>query len=214
VLVIRGHEVLRQFDALLGQTALLMLREMGVAIESSCRGAQLVRLPEGTFELELHDGRRLGPLDSVIWAVGRVPNVEELALSRAGVHTDPARVHCDRRIPGDECGGDLRGRRCHRPHTAHAGRHRSGQTPEPIACSAASRSGGSTTTWCPTVIFGHPPIGSIGLSEAQARARHGSAVRVYTSSFVPLYHAMTVRKPHTHMKLVTVGRRSASSAPM
>jgi glutathione reductase (NADPH) len=57
----------------------------------------------------------------------------------------------------------------------------------------------------PTVIFGHPPIGSIGLSEAQARARHGPAVRVYISSFVPLYHAMTVRKPHTHMKLVTVG---------
>jgi glutathione reductase (NADPH) len=57
----------------------------------------------------------------------------------------------------------------------------------------------------PTVIFGHPPIGSVGLSEAQARARHGQAVRIYTSTFVPLYHAMTVRKPHTHMKLVTVG---------
>jgi glutathione reductase (NADPH) len=57
----------------------------------------------------------------------------------------------------------------------------------------------------PTVIFGHPPIGAIGLSEAKARELHGTAVRVYTSTFVPLYHAMTVRKPHTHMKLVTVG---------
>ena len=57
----------------------------------------------------------------------------------------------------------------------------------------------------PTVIFGHPPIGSVGLSERQARERHGAAVRIYVSTFVPLYHAMTVRKPHTHMKLVTVG---------
>jgi glutathione reductase (NADPH) len=58
----------------------------------------------------------------------------------------------------------------------------------------------------PTVIFGHPPIGAVGLSEAQARERHGQAVHIYTCQrFVPLYHAMTVRKPHTHMKLVTVG---------
>ena len=45
----------------------------------------------------------------------------------------------------------------------------------------------------------------MGLSEAQARERHGEAVHIYTSTFVPLYHAMTIRKPHTHMKLVTVG---------
>jgi glutathione reductase (NADPH) len=57
----------------------------------------------------------------------------------------------------------------------------------------------------PTVIFGHPPIGAVGLSEAEARARHGADVKIYTSTFVPLYFAMTSRKPHTHMKLVTVG---------
>jgi glutathione reductase (NADPH) len=57
----------------------------------------------------------------------------------------------------------------------------------------------------PTVIFAHPPIGTVGLSEEQARARHGEAVRVFTTSFVPLYHSMTNRKPRSHMKLVTVG---------
>jgi glutathione reductase (NADPH) len=204
VLVIRGHEVLRQFDALLGQTALLMLREMGVAIESSCRGAQLLRLPEGTLELELHDGRRLGPLDTMIWAVGRVPNVEELALSRAGVHTDPQGfIATDEFQATNAAGiyavGDVTGRIPLTPVAIAAGRRLSdrlfgGQPQRRLDYDLV-----------PTVIFGHPPIGSIGVSEAQARARHGSAVRVYTSSFVPLYHAMTVRKPHTHMKLVTVG---------
>jgi len=58
-----------------------------------------------------------------------------------------------------------------------------------------------------TVVFSHPPIGTVGLSEQDARARHGDAVKVYTSSFVPMYHAFTRRKPHAHMKLVTLGEQ-------
>ncbi len=58
----------------------------------------------------------------------------------------------------------------------------------------------------PTVIFSHPPIGTVGLTEAEARGRHGEEVKVYTRSFVPMYHAITARKPKTLMKLVTVGR--------
>ena len=54
-----------------------------------------------------------------------------------------------------------------------------------------------------TVVFSHPPIGTVGLSEQDARARHGDAVKVFTSSFVPMYHAFTTRKPRAHMKLVT-----------
>jgi glutathione reductase (NADPH) len=204
VLVIRGQEVLKQFDALLGQTALLMLREMGVGIESSCRGAQLVRLPQGGLELELHDGRRLGPLDTVIWAVGRVPNVEELALNRAGVHlTTEGYIATDdfqaTNAPGIYAVGDVTGRIPLTPVAIAAGRRLAdrlfgGQPQRRLDYDIV-----------PTVIFGHPPIGAVGLSEAQARARHGQAVRIYTSTFVPLYHAMTVRKPHTHMKLITVG---------
>lgn len=203
-LVIRGQEVLKQFDALMGQTALLMLREMGVAIESSCRGAQLVRLPQGSLELELHDGRRLGPLDRVIWAVGRVPNVEELALSRAGVHLNPegfiaTDAFQETNAAGIYAVGDVTGRIPLTPVAIAAGRRLAdrlfGGQPERRL----------DYDIIPTVIFGHPPIGSIGLSEAKAREQHGAAVRVYKSTFVPLYHAMTVRKPHTHMKLVTIG---------
>jgi glutathione reductase (NADPH) len=58
----------------------------------------------------------------------------------------------------------------------------------------------------PTVIFGHPPIGTIGLTEPEARARFGAQnVKVYTSGFVPLYHALTAHKPRAQMKLVTAG---------
>jgi glutathione reductase (NADPH) len=58
----------------------------------------------------------------------------------------------------------------------------------------------------PTVVFGHPPIGTVGLTEDEARVQYGDeAVTVFRSGFVPMYHALTTRKPRTEMKLVTVG---------
>jgi glutathione reductase (NADPH) len=56
------------------------------------------------------------------------------------------------------------------------------------------------------VIFGHPTIGTVGLSEEAARADFGSdAVKVFKASFVPMYYAPLTRKPRCDMKLVTVG---------
>jgi glutathione reductase (NADPH) len=58
----------------------------------------------------------------------------------------------------------------------------------------------------PTVVFGHPPIGTVGLTEEEARLKYGDAgVTVFRSGFVPMYHALTTRKPRTEMKLVTAG---------
>jgi glutathione reductase (NADPH) len=57
----------------------------------------------------------------------------------------------------------------------------------------------------PSVVFSHPPIGTVGLSEADARMRYGDAVKVFTSTFMPIYHVLTPRKPREHMKMVTVG---------
>ncbi|MEO1576144.1 MAG: glutathione-disulfide reductase, partial [Pseudomonadota bacterium] len=57
-----------------------------------------------------------------------------------------------------------------------------------------------------TVVFSHPTIGTVGLTEPAAREEHGDdAVKVYTSSFTPMYHQLTERKTKAHMKLVTVG---------
>lgn len=204
VLVIRSATVLKQFDALLGETALLMLREAGVDIASDCRGAALTRGADKSLRLELHDGRCLAPLDTVIWAVGRVPNVEDLALERAGVRLDACGFIATDEFqatsaPGIYAIGDVTGRIPLTPVAIAAGRR------------LADRLFGAQPDRkldydiVPTVIFGHPPIAAVGLSEAAARARHGDAVKVYMSSFVPLYHAMTTRKPHARLKLVTVG---------
>ena len=57
----------------------------------------------------------------------------------------------------------------------------------------------------PTVVFTHPPIGTVGLTESEARLKYGDAVKVYIADFTPMYHALTTRKTHTDMKLVCVG---------
>ncbi len=57
----------------------------------------------------------------------------------------------------------------------------------------------------PSVVFSHPPIGSVGLSEADARALHGDGVKVYSTRFTNMFYAVTEHKALTHMKLVCVG---------
>ncbi len=57
----------------------------------------------------------------------------------------------------------------------------------------------------PTVVFTHPTIGTVGLTETEARERHGEDVKVYRSQFTPMYHAFTRHKSKAAMKLITVG---------
>ena len=58
----------------------------------------------------------------------------------------------------------------------------------------------------PTVVFSHPPIGTVGLTEPQAREQYGDdAVKVYKSSFTAMYTAVTSHRQPCRMKLVCVG---------
>nr|VXZ91145.1 Glutathione reductase [Klebsiella pneumoniae] len=66
------------------------------------------------------------------------------------------------------------------------------------------------------MVFSHPPIGTVGLTEPQAREQYGDdAVKVYKSSFTAMYTAVTSHRQPCRMKLVCVGpkrRLSASTA--
>ena len=58
----------------------------------------------------------------------------------------------------------------------------------------------------PSVVFTHPPIGTVGLTEAEARREYGDdAVRIYTSHYIALYHGVLEDKTPSDMKLVCVG---------
>jgi glutathione reductase (NADPH) len=204
-LVLRGDTALKTFDDMLGEVTLAMLGESGIRIVTHAAPKALARAAHGALELATADGRTLGPYDSLLWAIGRGACVEELALAEAGVERDvQGFIRTDKyqasNAPGVYAIGDVAGRAQLTPVAIAAGRRL-----------ADRLFGGHSGRYLdyeniPTVIFGHPPIGSVGLSEKAARERYGAAeVRVFRSRFVPLYHALTTDKPHTEMKLVTAG---------
>ncbi len=203
-LAIRTGQVLRHFDAMLGEGLLRIMAEEGLQLATGAVPTGLRADADGQRWLQVADGRELGPFDAVIWAIGRDPATQDLGLERAGIATDATGfVPVDRlqqtNLPGHYAIGDVTGRAPLTPVAIAAGRR------------LADRVFGGMSDRhldydnIPTVVFSHPPIGTVGLSEADARARHGDAVRVYTSGFVPMYHALTARKPRAEMKLVTVG---------
>ena len=204
-LVLRGDTALKTFDDMLGEVALTTLREEGVEIVTHAVPAALRRGAHGALELQSRDGRQLGPFDSVLWAIGRGAVVEDLALARAGVALDmQGFIWNDKyqvsNVPGIYAIGDVSGRAQLTPVAIAAGRRLSdrlfgGQVGRHLDYENI-----------PTVIFGHPALGTVGLSEKAARERYGAGdVTVFRSSFVPLYNAVTAAKPRSEMKLITAG---------
>jgi glutathione reductase (NADPH) len=203
-LFIRTDHVLRHFDAMLGNSLMREMRTLGIIIHEQVAPAEL-REAAGQKTLVAADGREFPGYDCVLWAVGREPNVAGLNLPSACVTLDD----CDfvvtdafqnTNVPGVYAIGDVTGRAQLTPVAIAAGRRLSdrlfGGQPERHL----------EYGMIPTVVFTHPPIGTVGASEAEARAQYGGdAVKVYVADFTPMYHALTARKTRTDMKLVCAG---------
>ncbi len=201
-IVARQDRVLRHFDAMLSTALGREMAAEGIELITHAVSAALTA-DGATRTLHLADGRALGPYDCVLWAIGREPLVADLGLEAAGISTADGFVVTDHLQDTDVAGvhavGDVTGRAPLTPVAIAAGRR------------LADRLFGGQSdrhldyNLIPTVIFSHPPIGTVGLSEAEARALHHDAVKIYTAGFVPMYHALTAHKRRAEMKLVCVG---------
>lgn len=201
--LVRKQSVVRDFDAMLGSELMSAMRDDGIDIETGVIPTSLESTAEGII-LHADGGRRFGPADCVLWAVGRAPNSSGLKLEAAGVTSDSAGF-----IPVDDLQktnvdhifalGDVTGRAALTPVAIAAGRR--------LADRLYGGMDGRHLDYnvIPTVIFSHPPIGTVGMTEAEARAEHGDAAKVYTTGFTPMYYALGEKKQHSQMKLVTVG---------
>ena len=205
-LVLRGGRALSSFDPMLGETILKILHEEGVQIVTNAAlGLAEARVQHGALELEAGARGRLGPFDCVLWAIGRVADPADLALERAGVKLDTqgfiaTDLYQATSAAGIYAVGDVTGRAQLTPVAIAAGRR--------LADRLFGGHSGRHLDYenIPTVIFGRPPIGTVGLSEQAARERFGAAnVKVYRAGFVALYHALTTAKPRSEVKLVTAG---------
>lgn len=203
-LLVRRDSVLRSFDHMLGRELRFAMESAGVAFETGMEPERLAKNATGLV-LTARDGRTFGPFDGVLWAIGRAPSTRELDLAAAGVGTDDAGF-----VPVDEYQrtnvdhisalGDVTGREALTPVAIAAGRRLADRLYDGMTDRHLDYSN------IPTVIFSHPPIGTIGITEAEARSRHGDDVRVYESRFTPMFYALGERKEKATMKLVTVGK--------
>lgn len=203
-LAVRKHAPLRNFDSMLSQTLMELMAEDGPTLHTHSIPESVVKQDNGLLKLTFTDGKSL-EVEQVIWAVGRVPATDNLGLENAGVE-----VNKQGHIIVDEyqnttadniyAVGDNIGKVDLTPVAVKAGRTLSerlfnGQTNAKMDYDTI-----------PTVVFSHPPIGTIGLSEEEAKAKYGEdSIKIYNSSFAAMYTAVTRNRQQTKMKLVCAG---------
>jgi len=203
-MLLRGEHFLKGFDDMLRDTLMECMLEDGVGIMPKTAIERIEKQADGCLELHCRGGITLSGVDTLIWATGRRPNTDGLNLAAAGVETDangyiPVDPFENTNVRGIYAVGDATGR----------------VQLTPVAIAAARRLADRLFDNRPerrldyeniaTVVFSHPPLGTVGLTEEQARAQHGDAVKCYQSRFTPMVHAFTRHKVTTAMKLVTVG---------
>jgi len=203
-LIIRSETVLRGFDAMLRDVLMEELIAAGIKIMSSMQIEKVEKAADGSLSLHCDGGHTVTGFDELLWAIGREPLTANLNLEAAGVEMDkqgyvPADAFQNTNVDGIYSVGDVTGQAALTPVAIAAARRLSDR----LFDNQADRK--LDYTDIPTVVFSHPPIGTVGVSEEQARKEHGDAVKVYTSSFTPMYNALTEHKTQTAMKLVCVG---------
>ncbi|MCW6027491.1 glutathione-disulfide reductase [Stenotrophomonas sp. SRS1] len=201
-LLVRGERLLERFDAELTAQLAENLRHQGVQIHFGYRLRELQRDGDAVVALG-HDGPADGYFDAVFFATGRRGNSADLGLEALGVVIgDKGEVEVDAwqttAVPSVHAVGDIAGK--------------VGLTPVAIAAARKLMDrlfGGQPQAKMDyenvaSVVFSHPALGAVGLSEEEACARYGD-VRVYRSNFRPMLQALADGTQRSLFKLVCVG---------
>lgn len=160
---------------------------------------------DGRLTLHLESSEKY-TVDALIWAVGRAPSTGNIGLENTDVTlNEKGYVQVDAQqntsAEGIYCVGDcMAGGKALTPVAIKAGR----------LLSERLFNGRSDATMdyslIPTVVFSHPAIGTMGMTESEAVAHYGkNNIRVYTSSFTAMYTAITAHRQPCKMKLVCAG---------
>lgn len=201
--LLRGERLLKTFEHDITGVLEDEMRESGVDLRARCQ-IQAVELDGDVRVARLSDGTLLRA-DAIIWATGRVPNTRKLGVENAGLELGPNGELCvdewqQSQVPSIFAVGDVTGEVALTPVAIAAGRRLSdrlfgGQVDRKL-----------DTSLVPTVVFSHPPIGTVGYTEAEAVAEFGEdQVRCYRSTFRSLYYGVLDRKVPSMVKLVCVG---------
>jgi glutathione reductase (NADPH) len=203
-MLLRRDHFLANFDVMLRETLMEEMNNAGVHFITQVNVERVKKSSQGKLSVHCQGGITIDNLDCLIWAVGRAPNTQDLNLAATGIEVSeggyiPTDDYQNTNVPGVYAVGDVTGRAQLTPVAIAAARRLSDR----LFNNMPERKLDYTNI--PTVMFSHPPIGTVGLTEDEARAVHGDAVKVYQTGFTAMYHAISAHKQRTAMKLVCVG---------
>jgi glutathione reductase (NADPH) len=162
---------------------------------------RIARNDSGLLTLDDNQGTGLEDVDQVMYAIGRDPELGSLNLEKAGVETN-ARGYVETDIyqntnqPHIFALGDITGRAPLTPVAVAAGR----RLADRLYDDQSDRH--LDYKLIASVVFSHPPIGTVGVTEEQARAEYGDRVKIYQTRFTAMYNAISGHDVPTAMKLV------------
>ncbi len=201
-LVTRGDRMLRGYDEEIVDHLVDLTRKKGIDVRFNFPLQSVSRSTNGSIVVD-GGGQGLIETDMVLWATGRIPKTSGLGLEAAGVALDSAgAVMVDARSQSSVASiyavGDVTNRVQLTPVAIREGHAFAdtvfGNAPRTVDYHAI-----------PTAVFSSPPIAGVGLTEAQARAEFGDAVKVYRSDFRPMKNVVSGRQERGLYKMITAG---------
>ena len=207
---VRKNSILRNFDSMLRDELTHSLKQQNIGLHTEVLLRELYENTSGVdtgktvIGLKSEGGENFSSFDCVIWAVGRSPNTKFLNLDSIQVETDEKGfIKVDKyqktNIDNIYAIGDVTGKNALTPVAIAAGR----RLADRLFGEMLDRHLEYRTI--PSVVFSHPPIGTVGLTEEEARSQYGDDVQVFTSKFTSLVYALSKKKSLSSMKLVTLG---------
>lgn len=204
-LFVRKESPLRSFDPMIIDTLVEVMDKEGPTLHTHSVPKEVVKEADGSLTLHFENGESHNT-DLLIWAIGRHPATDAINLAATGVATNErGYIKVDEyqrtNVDGIYCVGDImEGGIELTPVAVKAGR----QLSERLFNNKPDAK--MDYKLVPTVVFSHPPIGTIGLTEPEAIAQYGEDnVKVYTSTFTAMYTAVTTNRQPCKMKLVCAG---------
>ncbi|WP_194756772.1 glutathione-disulfide reductase [Aliidiomarina indica] len=205
-LLVRHDRPLRGFDRDIIDTLCDLALRHGPTLHQYSEVKSVVKESDGSLTITTLSDETIRDVDCLVWAIGREPATDGIGLDVAGVETDDAgHVRTDAyqntNVQGIYAVGDITGEAQLTPVAIKAGRllaERLFNKDMPDAHMDYSL--------IPTIVFSHPPIGTVGLTEVEAVESYGEdQVKVYKSGFAAMYNAITPYRELSHFKLICAG---------
>ncbi|MCZ6667075.1 MAG: glutathione-disulfide reductase [Gammaproteobacteria bacterium] len=201
---LRKSHVLGHFDSFLSSTLFKQLQTAGVDLKTENQIRSISKQDDGLLTIEDIKDQTQKDIDQVIFAIGRSPDHGSLKIENCGVELDQrGYIKTDLYQNTSEkhifALGDITGRAPLTPVAVAAGR----RLADRLYDNQSDRHLDYENI--PTVVFSHPPIGTVGLTEAAAMQQHGDQIKVYQTQFTAMFNAISDHPVPTAMKLVCLG---------